>query len=362
MYSVENFIQNVKRSEGLVCYGVGKRFEKFIQCFQQYGIIDKILFCVDKNIKLHETKIDLGTKVIDILPIESLDNVKTKNIIVLITNYRYDEVLSDTLSKKYLQGMNYYCFTHLYGTILEDLAMKKEIPADYHLTNKAVIPKTIHYCWFGHNPLPDKYKKWMESWHKYCPDYEIKEWNEENYDVTQNRYMYEAYQNKKWGFVPDYARLDIIYKYGGIYLDTDVEIIQNLDDLLYQKGFIGFEQESYIAFGLGFGAVKGLPIIKEIRDSYNEISFINSDGSLNLTASPVYQTAFLLNKGLKPNGEYQIINDLTVFPEKLLCGKSPHTQRIRLTSYTKSIHHYDASWKDEQWHIFCDLLKTDMDN
>lgn len=348
MYSVEDFKQRVEESDGLICYGTGKRFRTFVQCFDN-AVLDKVLYCVDQNTKLQGSKIDLTDRELDILPVTKLDEIRGKNIVLLITNLRYDEVISDLSEKNLLQGIDYYCFTHLHGMILEDKAMEKEIPSDCRITKEAVIPKVIHYCWFGHNPIPDQYKKWMESWHKYCPDYEIKEWNEDNYDITKNGYMYEAYQNKKWGFVPDYARLDIIYEHGGIYLDTDVELVGNLDDMLYQKGFAGFERETFVNLGLGFGAEKGLPIIKEMRDAYANLHFVNSDGSCNLTASPEYQTNFLLTKGLKLNGEYQIIGDMVIYPEKMFSGKCPYTRRVRLKPYTKSIHHYDASWTDGEW-------------
>ena len=122
----------------------------------------------------------------------------------------------------------------------------------------------------------------MNSWKKYCPDYEIIEWNESNYDVTKNQYMYDAYKSEKWGFVPDYARLDIIYQYGGIYLDVDVELVQSLDELRYQDGFVGFEDQTEVNFGSGFGAAKGSRIIRELRDEYDRRKFVNEDGSLNL--------------------------------------------------------------------------------
>lgn len=362
MYSVEDFMQHVRASDGLICYGAGKRLNTFEQCFFQSDILDKVLFCVDRNKKIHGTKIHLGNHNVPVLPVESLDDIKGKNIVLLITNLRYDEVLSDPLNKKYFQEIKYYCFTHLHGMILENRAMEKKIPVDYRLTSQAIIPKTIHYCWFGHNPLPDQYKRWMESWYKYCPDYEIREWNEDNYDITKNHYMYEAYKNQKWGFVPDYARLDIIYEHGGIYLDTDVELVQGLDDLLYQKGFCGFERENYVNFGLGFGAMRELPIIKEIRDTYNKICFTKSDGSLNLTASPEYLTSLLSRKGLQLNGEYQIIEDLTIFPEKMFSGKCPYTRRVRLTSYTKSIHQYEASWTDLEWRMRNERFEAEMNS
>ena len=189
----------------------------------------------------------------------------------------------------------------------------------------------------------------MESWHKYCPDYEIVEWNESNYDVTKNAYMYEAYQCKKWGFVPDYARLDIIYNHGGIYMDTDVELVQNLDDLLYQDAYFGFEREGAIALGLGFGAVKGSEIIKRLRDDYEMKHFLLKDGTMNLTASPVLQTTNFQQEGVLMNGEYQRKQNFTIYPEKVLSGKCPYTRRVRLLSCTKSIHHYEATWTDNEF-------------
>ena len=189
----------------------------------------------------------------------------------------------------------------------------------------------------------------MESWHKYCPDYEIVEWNESNYDVTKNAYMYEAYQCKKWGFVPDYARLDIIYNHGGIYLDTDVELVQNLDDLLYQDAYFGFEREENVNLGLGFGAVAKSNILLQMKEYYENHYFIKENGEMDLTASPVIQTDILQKTGLRMDGEYQRFGNVSIYPEKVLSGKCPYTRRVRLTPYTRSIHHFEATWTDEEF-------------
>lgn len=212
-----------------------------------------------------------------------------------------------------------------------------------------MIPKVIHYCWIGGNPLPDSAKKCIKSWKKYCPGYEIKEWNESNYDFSAAPYMKQAFEAKKWGFAPDYARLDIIYRYGGIYLDTDVEIVRSFDPLLKLRGFAGFQDSGDVALGLGFGAEAGNPVIKKLMESYDSLSFLKSDGTFDLTPSPRLNTDALTRLcGLKADGTYQELEGMTVFPVDYFCPKSFDDGIIRKTENTYSIHHFDASWFSDE--------------
>lgn len=227
-----------------------------------------------------------------------------------------------------------------------------------------MIPKKIHYCWFGNGKLPEKDLKCIESWKKYCPDYEIIQWNEKNYDIEKNRYMKEAYDEGKYGFVPDYARLDIIYNHGGIYLDTDVELLKSLDSLLDNSGFAGFESidsnKKFIALGLGFGAEKGNKIIKKMRDDYENIPFKLNDEKLNLIPSPTYSTRVLSNLGLKRNGMLQEIDGFVFLPEDYLCPLSCVTNKLNITENTISIHHYNGSWltkKDRKRNYYVNKYK-----
>lgn len=220
-----------------------------------------------------------------------------------------------------------------------------------------MIPKIIHYCWFGNSAIPEKDQKYIESWKRFCPDYEIKLWNESNYNVKKNKYMYDAYLSKKWGFVPDYARLDIIYTYGGIYLDTDVEIIRNIDDLLYNSAFMGFENGEFIAPGLGFGAKKNHPTINHLLHMYDDLSFIKEDGSLNLTPSPKFCTDWFVEKGAEMNDTMQTVADVTLYPSEFLCPKNYKTNEISLTKNTYSIHHYNASWYSEEQKLVLELYR-----
>ena len=210
-----------------------------------------------------------------------------------------------------------------------------------------MIPKVIHYCWFGGNELPELAMKCIDSWKKFCPDYEIKQWNEKNYDLDSSRYIKEAYKNKKWAFVSDYARLDIIYNNGGIYLDTDVELVRNIDSLLQYKLFCGFESRKYVAFGLGFGSKKEHHILKEMMDEYDKTDFLNYDGTLNLLPSPAYQTNVLLKHGLVCDGRTQHHDDYSVFSQEYFAPINA-IGFGNITKNTYSIHQYAATWYDEE--------------
>ena len=214
------------------------------------------------------------------------------------------------------------------------------------------IPKIIHYCWVGGNPKPQSVLYCIESWKRCCPDYEIREWNETNYDFTKNGYMRQAYEAKKWGFVPDYARLDIVYEHGGIYLDTDVEMVRSFDELLEHQAFFGFEDtgdgEFFVNCGHGFGAVPRHEAIQNARDLYEHVSFENADGSLNLLASPYYTTQSLRQLGLVQENRDQQLPDVQIYASDVLCPKNFRTGKLTKTARTVSIHHFTASWVDEK--------------
>ena len=211
-----------------------------------------------------------------------------------------------------------------------------------------MIPKKIHYCWFGNNEIPEKDRRNIEGWGKINPEYEIIRWDESNYDLQKNNYMKEAYEAKKWGFVPDYARLDIIYNEGGIYLDTDVEILKPLDELLGYTCFAGLESEGRVALGLGFGAEKGSSVIKTLLDYYNDKHFIKEDGSYDLRSAPEIQMGIFKELGLTQNNEIQILNGITVFPTDYFCPMNYMTGIISTTCNTFTIHHYNMSWMNKR--------------
>ena len=206
------------------------------------------------------------------------------------------------------------------------------------------IPKVIHYCWFGRGPLPPLAEKCIKSWKKYCPDYEIICWNEDNFDLTQNAYMQEAYAAKKWAFVSDYARLKVIYDNGGIYLDTDVELIKPLDSLLSHSGYMGFDEKGIVASGLGFGAEKGNAVVGEFLRDYEDIHFALPDGSYDLTPCPDRNTATLQRLGMDMTKTSGTFMDMVFYPAEYFCPMDYSTGKKTITKNTVSIHHYCASW------------------
>lgn len=216
-----------------------------------------------------------------------------------------------------------------------------------------MIPKMIHYCWFGENPLPEEYKRYIETWKKFCPDYEIKEWNESNFDVYQNSYCKEAYEAGKWAFVSDYARLKIIYDYGGIYLDTDVEVLKPLTPLISQGiGFVGFQNNEQVNTGLGFAAAPYNKCVRAMLDLYNDRHFVMATGKYDFTPCPIVNTIGLKKCGLKTekkSAKYiQHLEGISVFPSFYFNPMNPDTLKICINENTYMVHHYAASWYDER--------------
>lgn len=206
-----------------------------------------------------------------------------------------------------------------------------------------MIPKVIHYCWFGGNPLPDDAKKCLESWKKYCPEYEIIEWNESNFDINSNCYIKEAYEAKKFAFVTDYVRLFVMYNYGGIYMDTDVELVKNLDTFLENEAFSGFESSNSIPTGI-MACEKNFELFGCLLRHYDNRHFLNADGSYDTTTNTVTITEMCKEYGLILNNEYQVINGFVLYPNDYFCPLENETGILRKTDNTVAIHWFAKSW------------------
>ena len=214
-----------------------------------------------------------------------------------------------------------------------------------------MIPKTIHYCWFGGKKLPKEALKCINSWRKYCPGYEIKEWNESNFDISSCDYVKEAYNAKKWAFVSDYARFWILYNYGGLYFDTDVELIKGIDDIVAKGSFMGMEpygNSNRVAAGLGLGAKKNNPLYAEIINYYKGLTFVQKDGTYNDETIVTYLTRIMKSHGFKGLNGTEFVDGIYIYPPEYFCPMNMDNGKIKISPNTRSIHWYSASWKDER--------------
>lgn len=207
-----------------------------------------------------------------------------------------------------------------------------------------MIPKKIHYCWFGGNPLPEDARRCIASWKKYLPDYEIKEWNETNFDINSNLYVRQAYEAKKFAFVTDYVRLYALATEGGIYMDTDVEVLKSYDPFLHHNAFSGFENNNYVPTGM-MASEKGGRWASELLEGYKTRPFVREDGTFDTTSNTITITKYMLKAGLRQNNMYQDFPGLiTIYPADYFCPKDHATGLIRLTENSICIHHFACSW------------------
>lgn len=208
-----------------------------------------------------------------------------------------------------------------------------------------MIPKIIHYCWFGGKPLPEEVEYYISTWKNYCPDYEIKEWNESNFDINQNQYCREAYEAKKWAFVSDYARLKVLYEHGGIYMDTDVEVCKPLDHLASYAFWSGFESKSQIPTGI-MASCRDNELLGYLLSYYDDKHFKNDDGSYDTTTNVMTITKMVKDKyDIELNNTFQVLGDNNaIFPFEYFCAKDLLDGKIKKTHNTYTIHHFAGSW------------------
>lgn len=215
-----------------------------------------------------------------------------------------------------------------------------------------MIPKIIHYCWFGRGEMPELAIKCIESWHKYMPDYQYKLWNEDNFDINSNQYVKEAYEARKFAFVTDYVRLYALYNEGGIYMDTDVEVLKPYDDLLELTAFTGYEGSKYLPPVTGTMASEaGGEWVKEQLEVYNDIHFIKPDGTLDTTTNTVRISELMKVGGFIQNGEKQEYKGMTIFPVNYFCPRQT-TGEILIDGNTYCDHHFMGTWNENKHSSF----------
>ena len=314
-----------------------------VNILAELGILNRIECYVDNDESKWGSTVDVrGIKV----SIKSPEYLKecSDNTVILVNISRYSDVLSQLSSMECTQNMD--CFFMGMMCIHNFCSVSsKGVPK---LTEAPVIPKKLHYMWLGGKPIPDNLKRCIDSWHKYCPNYEIVEWNENNYDLKKHPYMSQAYETRAYGFIPDYARLDILYNEGGFYLDTDVELIRNIDDLCCQEAFCGVEKWQVVNFGGLSGAVKDHPMIKRFLDVRKDVYFLDANGNQNRNTCGYYDTQVILKAGYKMNGKTQCINGMNIYAYDYFHPYDYMSGIVNETDHTYSVHWFNGGWLDDK--------------
>lgn len=334
----------IERDMSIVVFGAGVIGTVTVpELLRQYDLWDRVLFYIDNSCREHRKAVNIGNKAVDVRPADQLNNVG-KNTAIIIAISRYAEVLKQLEKMPCTDDMIVYimpmvCIHNFCSSISDGLPL---------LEDKPLIPKKIHYIWLGKKPIPDNLQKCINSWKRYCPDYEIIRWDESNYDISKNDYMKQAYEAGAYGFVPDYARLDILYQYGGIYMDTDVEVVKSLDDMLYQRAFCGVEKWQTINFGGCSGAVKGHEALRQLLDYRKNSSFLCEDGSQDKTTCGYYDTKVALRNGYVMNGKTQNIMEMNIYAFDYFHPYDYMSRQIIRTKNTYTIHWFNGGWLDEK--------------
>lgn len=214
-----------------------------------------------------------------------------------------------------------------------------------------MIPKIIHYCWFGRGEKPELAKKCIASWRRFCPDFEIREWNEDNCGDLAIPFMAEAYAAKKYAFVSDVMRLVVLEQYGGVYFDTDVEVLRDISPLLEDEGFIGFENDQFVNSGQVLAAIPHHPVIGAMIAEYKTLHFLNPDGSINAVGCPHLNSDVMERFGLVRNGQEQLVAGIHVYPEDYFNPMDSTTGKLTKTEHTYSVHWYSMSWLPKRTQI-----------
>ena len=279
-----------------------------------------------------------------IYPPEYINTCSNNKTVILLNISRFSSVIEQLLNMQGTKEKECYLMPMM---MIHNYCMSKScgVPKTY---DHPIIPKKLHYMWLGGKTIPKKLEKCIDSWKRYCPDYEIVEWNENNYDINKHIYMKQAYDAEAYGFVPDYARLDILYNEGGFYLDTDVELKRNIDALRFQQAFCGVEKWQILNFGGLSGAVKGNAMIKAFLDARNDLTFYNEDGSQNRNTCGYYDTKVALKYGYKVNGKTQIINGMNIYAYDFFHPYDYMSGMLSITENTYSVHWFNGGWLDEE--------------
>lgn len=311
---ISNVTELLSKKKQLVIYGAGASAKLLLASYYEEGLKDCVKFIVDQNESLDGTYCviddDIRLKIISLKHFCRDFHEEMNNFTLLFSPYYTLHFIKQLNEMTELDDVEAYIFS---------LIVNKKEPEPFQLRSleHPQIPRILHYFWIGEEKMPEEYRRNIETWKRFCPDYEIMEWNETNYDFGKYRFAKEALENKQYMYATDLARKDVLYTYGGIYLDTDVEMLKSIDDLLYNEAFIGIDDGGQLNSGSGLGAVEQHPMIKDMLDIYQDKTFVREDGNFNLFYNTYYETKYMIDRGYRIRNEYQKIGGMVCFPREV---------------------------------------------
>lgn len=341
----QKFAEHVTETDKRIIFwgagAIGKVLMPYI-C-HRYGLDAKVLGYIDNNPVKQGQEIELASRKTRVCSCDLLKGLNPDRYILMISNGDFYPVLEQ------LEAMPGMRDTMVCIAPMIQLQEERESQEDGIRRDSAdpLIPRVIHYCWFSERPLPVGLQRCVDSWREKCPDYEIICWNEKNYDYMRHPYTRQAYEAGKWGFIPDLARLEILYEQGGFYLDTDVELLKSLDSLRYQEGFCGREDWGHVNFGGGSGCVRHSGIVGALLDFRRDVPFLLADGHYNLEASGYFETKPLVDRGLSVINQTEAIDGFNVYASEFFSPYNYISGKESITDQTVSIHYFSGSWLGE---------------
>lgn len=340
--SFYNFVDYIKKTEKkIVCYGAGMLPLYTEPLFQNYGLTSNVVLFIDGDTQKWGHQMRYAGRDIRVETPEYLAGMDAAKHVVLITAEKYKEI--EQMLVRLGLPENWEC--HSYPCM--NLTYFKSIKVRHVVSDvPARIPRVIHYTWFGGKEKQMLQRRCIESWHRFCPDFEIREWNEETYDVHKNQYVAAAYDCKKWAYVSDYARMDVLYQYGGIYLDTDVELFRSLEPLLGTDAFLCFGEWPVPNSGAGTGCVKGNILMRELMETRERVSFIQNDGKGDPRTNSNYEMKVLQNHGFRMDFTSQLTDGIALYPPDVIAPASVIGENAFVTERTLGIHHCLNTWRD----------------
>ena len=348
MASTDDFDQ-ICNNKKIICFAASKHFQTVVEKLGYPKWLKNIIFFVDNAAhSMSQFLVNGYPEKWKVYPPDYIKKFDSDKFIILITAGRpatLTEIVKQLMQMDLSDSILCYCLIQMENTMK---IYDNSILEQYPLGQTPQIKKAIHCFWFSGEEKPKIYRDCIESWKRNCPDYNIIEWDTTNYDIGKSDYMKQAFEKKKWAFISDYARLDVIYHYGGIYLDMDVEVIKNLDELLKYKCFLSIDNDGLIDFGSGFGAVERFPLIGELLSAYDEFEFVCPEGDLDFNVTipqPILLLPLLERKGYQKRCDSQIVEGaICLSPDYIRVIDDPSRSYRKFKGTEYAIHWHNAGW------------------